>query len=234
MSNPVPHDAAQTIGTVLDYKTAERDAVHVALLPVVTREEALYPGCPIEVVGVDYEVGDDGDKRAFYRVRSAGYSGRDRAHGVVDAFLTAPASVGQVFYMMLKPGTVTSLRHAWVHPGVPEIAPKPPETEPQPPTLKDKAEAEAWLRDWCEMHSDVGFENLMAAVGHAYDIKELTDQTGGYTLDSDDVRVRIDGNYMHFNGTDAHGHIDPELWVQLEKLTGRRFKNPPEHFSCSC
>ena len=42
--------------------------------------------------------------------------------GVVDPFLREPVQPGQWFYLFLFPGTVTSLRHVWTHPGFPDEA----------------------------------------------------------------------------------------------------------------
>jgi hypothetical protein len=83
---------------------ATRDAIHVAVLPVVAAEAM-----------------DPGRKCGLYADGSAGkYPAR--VLGVVDPFLDAAVKPGETFYLFLIPGTVTSLRHAWTHPHVPAEA----------------------------------------------------------------------------------------------------------------
>lgn len=76
-----------------------RDAIHVAVAPVVAGED-LFPGDRVRVEN-------------------------DIAHkpvsplapiGIVDPFLNAKVKEGQRFWVCLLPGTITSLRHEWTHP----------------------------------------------------------------------------------------------------------------------
>ena len=80
----------------------ERDAVHIAVAPVIAGME-MYPG---EHIGFASE----GD--AFTVVTNA------RKHiGIVDPFLKEKCVYpGEEFYMFLYPNTITSLRHDWIHP----------------------------------------------------------------------------------------------------------------------
>ncbi len=82
---------------------ARRDAVHIAVAPVVAAHR-LRPG---DHVGF-FPHGEYGEKRLV------GY-GFPKI-GVVDPFLTSEVEEGQSFWMFLFPGTVTSLRHVWTHP----------------------------------------------------------------------------------------------------------------------
>jgi hypothetical protein len=83
---------------------ARRDAVHVAVAPVVAAQ-CLRPG---QHVGL----GQDG--------RAAEDAG---PIGVVDPFLRAPVEEGQRFWLFLYPNTVTILRHVWTHPAFTARAP---------------------------------------------------------------------------------------------------------------
>jgi hypothetical protein len=77
----------------------QRDAVHVAVAPVMAAEE-LYPGQHIGFVeGTNEQV-----------------RGVARLIGVVDPFLENNVLPGQRFWMFLYPNTITGLRHDWSHP----------------------------------------------------------------------------------------------------------------------
>ncbi len=86
------------LGRLADPK-ADRDAVHVAIIPVTCSHAKVHPGEPLKV--------------SFGAVDKAGDGEWD---GIVDPFLTAPVMPGERFYMVLKPGSITSLRHDWEHP----------------------------------------------------------------------------------------------------------------------
>jgi hypothetical protein len=76
---------------------ARRDAVHVAVAPVVAAAHLL-PGQHVGVLA-DGRAGAD-----------------EEPIGVVDPFLTEAVRPGQRFWLLLYPGTITSLRHVWTHP----------------------------------------------------------------------------------------------------------------------
>lgn len=90
------------VGKLL-YSKARRDAIHVAVLPVIAAH-TLRPG---EHVGISYEfdglhfVGDVDDKI-----------------GIVDPFLTDTVPTNGKFYLLLYPNTITSMRHHWEHPAL--------------------------------------------------------------------------------------------------------------------
>lgn len=84
---------------------AARDAAHVAICPMIAGED-LQPG---DHVGFGME-----------NRRDRVWKSRVNAVGVVDPFLTAPVPKGGGFWLLLYPGTVTSLRHAWTHPKFPK------------------------------------------------------------------------------------------------------------------
>lgn len=80
----------------------ERDAVHVAIAPV-TAGENLRQGQKVCLVGTD-------------RVMAA--ASPQEWDGIVDPFLTAPVAQGQRFWLWMRPGSITSLRHDWTHPAM--------------------------------------------------------------------------------------------------------------------
>lgn len=83
-------------------ETRSRDAVHVAIIPVVSDQE-LAPGQHIA-----FDKGID-------KVKSVPACD---GVGIVDPFLTGKVERGQRFYMCMYPGTTTSLRHVWTHPAI--------------------------------------------------------------------------------------------------------------------
>lgn len=85
----------------------ERDAIHVAVAPVVAKEK-LFAGQDIGFV--DDSFISAGAVKPFV--------------GIVDPFLKQPVFPGQEFWMFIYPNTITSLRHEWTHPLF-----KPAETE---------------------------------------------------------------------------------------------------------
>ena len=114
-----------TIGKMID-ANSKRDAIHVAIAPVMATER-LAPG---QHVGLVHGTTD--------RVKAAG------PHiGIVDPFLAGPVFALEWFYLFLYPNTVTSLRHEWTHPAFAEDK----QTAPPASRLVDaKKDAEAWLR----------------------------------------------------------------------------------------
>lgn len=82
---------------------AKRDAIHVAICPVVAGEN-LIPGEPIAL------------KKGT--TDTAVVNGLNSL-GIVDPFLPGNVKKGQRFWMFLNPKTITSLRHEWVHPSLP-------------------------------------------------------------------------------------------------------------------
>lgn len=84
-------------------ENVDKDAIHVAIAPMVLARAA-YPNARVGVVA------GLADPQAAHRI------------GIVDPFLTEGASAGDRVWVLLFPGTVTSLRHEWLHPA---FAPEP-------------------------------------------------------------------------------------------------------------
>lgn len=79
-------------------KQIERDAIHIAVVPLVAGEK-LNPG------------------ESFKNRNGAAMAIHCRYRdGVVDPFLQAPLEKGDRFWAFLNPGSITSLRHSWTHP----------------------------------------------------------------------------------------------------------------------
>lgn len=83
---------------VLPPEFAQRDAIHIAVAPVVS--DGTYP--PGKHVGFmpDGTVGADAEHKI----------------GIVDPFLNTDVEKGERFWLFLYPQTVTGMRHHWSHP----------------------------------------------------------------------------------------------------------------------
>ena len=119
MSEPIT-----TIGKLLT-GDEQRDAVHVAIAPVVAAAK-LRPG---EHVGLN----DSGE--ADWRAEQI---------GIVDPFLTADVQRGERCWLFLYPNTIKSLRHEWFHPAF----------VPAATTISD-ADHAAKSREWIKQHAAV-------------------------------------------------------------------------------
>lgn len=96
--------------------SARRDAIHVAVAPVVAGER-LCAGMHVLLDGHGVAFMDDsmGNGAELVGERT------DRTVGVVDPFLTESVKKGDRFYVFLYPNTVTGMRHHWMHPAFKEV-----------------------------------------------------------------------------------------------------------------
>lgn len=83
-------------------KEGIRDAIHVAAISVVAGG-TLKPGDKVVRSG------------NTYRKIKVG----EQPMGIVDPFLFTNISSGDIFWLFLRPGTITGLRHVWEHPDFP-------------------------------------------------------------------------------------------------------------------
>jgi hypothetical protein len=138
--------------------------------------------------------------------------------GIVDPFIDGPVEKGERFWLVVYPRQITSLRHVWEHPAFPASG------EANVPA-GDKAASEAWLRDFIKKSDCPGYDYVIAL---ACGDRIVFDDNYGPSVN--------DGEYLHFNGLDAHGVIPDEFWDHLEVVTGRKFgkHDRASYFSCSC
>lgn len=105
----------------------QRDAIHIAVAPVICGPCSLHPGQHVGVVNPNGDIGIS-----------------PNSIGVVDPFLKCSVDPGQKFWLFLYPQTVTNLRHEWTHPAF--SAP-----DPAAPEATRKAKSEAWLRQFADL-----------------------------------------------------------------------------------
>lgn len=191
----VSTDALETLGTIITDKE-KRDAIHLAVIPAKAGE-LLGRGNYINM--------KDG-------VAMKAHNGL----GIVDPFVADVIQPGEWFWMVLRPRTITSLRHVWSHPDLPDepIAGSAPSV--------NMTASEAWLRNFIEGADCPSYEVTIASA------------LGRYSDPDGDCSGYNDGESLHFSGWDAHGEIPPEFWVHLEIVTGQKVTSRPSYFSCSC
>lgn len=133
------NERTPNLAAILPNAWQPRDAVHIAVIPAEAGQD-LQPGSPVTIVG--------GVAMASHPLSAA---------GVVSPFLTFPVRKGECFWLMLPPGTITSLRHEWTSPAFPSGA-------ASNATFEEKAESEAWLADFIgESHYKREISNLLTA-----------------------------------------------------------------------
>lgn len=200
-------DALASLGTIIG-ENEKRDAIHIAVEPVVAHQRLL-PGDHIKII----------NGKAIRAMPETG------SMGIVDPFLPMSKIIepGERFWFLMYPRQVRSLRHVWSHPDFPdEVGVSPVVEKPE----KSKSESEKWLRAFCDTNDCPDYDRVMSAItGSPRDKSE----DGDYPYPPD----RIDEEYLHFNGRDASGDIPDEFWDHVEVVTGKTFPRA-KYFSCSC
>ena len=121
-----------------------RDAIHVAVVPCYS-DRVVFPSQGLFVVARQSENGLWFTRLAF----------REPATGIVDPFLDSAVQPGCSFWLCLYPGTVTSLRHRYSHPGVPEY--NVPKIKPEVEEEEDRDLSIAWMRLFVNEVVDNGY-----------------------------------------------------------------------------
>lgn len=186
------------IGTILKERM-ERDAIHIAIASVVANE-LLHPGEFINFIS-PYDIDN-------VKADSDGI-------GIVDPYLRTSVNKGDIFWMHLLPGTITSLKHQWSHPAFDAL------------TAKIKADHERKLAEKKKIFNDSfeWIENWASNVGITYDealsAAEEYLQHGNYWCEGD----RFDGE-----------HVPDEFWDHYEVVSESKIKSSKRgsFFSCSC
>lgn len=195
----VSTDALETLGTII--QGGGRDAIHLAVEPVIAGH-TLYPGAHVGISG------------------GKAYSNLDKAHpsfvekhlGIVDPFLKEPVRPGEMFWLVVYPRQITSLRHVWDHPDFPTE-----EGINIGERVADKllGGSEQWIRDFADK-LDMTYSALMKAAHNWH-------TSGTYEYDNSEV---YKDHYDKFQ----------EFWEHYEKVTGIHVDptDKQSFFTCSC
>lgn len=189
----VSTDALETLGTIID-ENQKRDAIHLAVLPVVAGAR-LKPGQSINTC----------DGRATAATIGDGL-------GIVDPFLSKPVMPGQFFWMVIKPRLITSLRHVWTHPTLPD-EPVAGTNSSTGPVISEKDIAFAEIQNIAEQVD--------------CDVYQLIEGAASY-LEY--------GDYLCEGGRWEGISLPDSFWPAYEKYTGTKVDEDKQYsfFSCSC
>ena len=187
-----------SVGTILT-KTMPRDAVHFAVVQV-TASRRLLPGAPVRIM-------DNGAMQATT------CSHTDRI-GIVDPFLKAAVLPGQSFWLFLNPGSITSLKHHWTHPDIPE-----PNSNRHPSGMTYQ-EAENHLRH-CAGEWDLEFTDLIEGASNP--------EEQGRSIDTRGITVQ--------GWDELSQEAREKFWSAMEVVFGREFESDHREstvFQCCC
>jgi hypothetical protein len=188
-------DALETLGSIID-NTAGRDAIHLAVEPIIAGQD-LNPGQDIGIRdGLAFKYMED-EKTPVKLV------------GIVDPFLKYTVRRGQMFWLIVYPRTISSLRHVWTH----------PDFEEHPYTIiesnqKSKEVSEKWVRKFLrDNDAPSSYQKMIDLI-----------KSGGVD----------DEEYFFVGDLDGHCAIPSEFWDHIEIITGKKMNIRPGYFSCSC
>lgn len=193
-------DALVTLGTTPIPADSGKDAIHLAVLPVVAARD-LMPGDRIGLV------------------RGKATTTTSKTTGIVDPFIRSYVKEGDLFWMILDPRTITSLRHVWEHPDFPEEEKKTVEE----PIIEEMDPVKKAAHDWIDNFAgDLGmsFDELMGAA----DLWVTTDNG------------KWGGEYTYDNSETYKDHWDKfgEFWEHYQTLTDKTPMSKDSFFTCSC
>jgi hypothetical protein len=192
----VATDALETLGMKIS-PNEKRDAIHLAVEPVYASRKL----SPNQDIGVEIRKG-----------KLFGVVGDDVALvGKVDPFLTEDVYPGEMFWLVVYPRQIKSLRHVWEHPAFPNSE----EIEAQEiiAVLSGNKESEEWI------------ESFASSVGLDYD--ELIEAARDY--------VRC-GDYLNKGDLLEGEYVPNEFWEHYTAVTGEDVHEDEKgsFFTCSC
>lgn len=206
MSETTFATALDSLGTILQSDPG-RDAIHLATYAVIAGER-LFPGQHVGII--------DGDQMQAF-------STAEKLIGIVDPFLAAGVHPGQMFWLVLYPRTITSLRHVWTHPDFDNATVVPLDA--------DKELSRQYLEDFAE--------RLFSYYGKKSDDPDAEEYAEGEGEYGSRLKVLIEGiEYGGAFGADIEYTDDvkpsDELYKHYERYTGKPAPERPQYFHCAC
>lgn len=171
-------------------KHVGRDAIHIAIAPIQAGED-LAPGQRIKVDQLKQAVpAEDWEFTA-----------------IVDPWLIDGPLLGQWFWALLNPNTITALRHYWTHPDFPDLR-----------NNEEKQDALAWM---IQFAADLETNSY----GRSLSVDELLSGADDWLANGEYTRWGYDTTY-----------ITDEFWVHYEIIRGIIVDpgNRQDFFECDC
>lgn len=199
--------------------TQQKDAVHIAIVPVMS-ELTLSPG---DHIGLVYP----GVTRLVGHVRNN--------IGIVDPFLKEDVLPGQRFWMFMYPGSISSLRHDWVHTAFDMAAePKKINTDYNDdgdsfdcsicgrPDLPEEESAQARAAKYGALYGDTEERResirsiVRLAVDNGISYVELMTAAANFVQYGDDYYLWDQGDRFRNIGW----YLDSDFWTHYDNITG--------------
>lgn len=186
----------------------QRDAIHIAIIPIMAGE-AMNPGTRVTLNKAGQAI-DAGDCNAGI--------------GVVSPFLLAPVQPGDVFWLLLNPGTIRTLRHEWSS----DVFPLEPVVAIEDGYMRvshREVEASAtWLRKFAEDNFNEGRETAEA---YYNDMVSSFERAGEEAV------------FLQVHGSSRSRELQEdfsELQRHLENVIGKRLPRNRDNtfFTCWC
>lgn len=210
-------DALETLGTIID-DTQKRDAIHLAVEPVVAKNY-LRPGEHVTADGIpSYPYSKD-------------------AVGIVDPFVIGRVgelgvnmiSPGERFWLVLYPRTIKSLRHVWEHPAFP-----PSELKNIPEVSEEEFEVEKskkWIQNYVEERQEYESKTGFWTTEGPFTYENLMRFADGWVANN---REYPDYFYVSDNLRDEG--LPKEFWFHYEIVTGKKVEENKKEsfFTCAC
>lgn len=171
----VSTDALETLGTIID-ENQKRDAIHLAVMPVLAGEDLL-PGEHISI----------SKGKAFREIEGQGI-------GIVDPFLTHRIELNQHFWCVIYPRKITSLRHVWSHPAFDEEVVALPQKKITYEDISKK-----WIEDYAASIG-LGYSTLMDGAKNYLDYDDYLSLGG--LLEGESVPAEFWTHYAVVTGKD--------------------------------
>jgi hypothetical protein len=171
MTEPNIGEKILSADVVSDGKMPERDAIHVAVIPLMAGESYMRSGENVRLSLESHKVAMNGDYGNHI--------------GVIDPFMEGSSlNEGDWFWCFLKPGTVTGMRHHWQHPSFEGFE-------------LPSNDHELWLRQFCDRWN-FEFQDLIeegTSSGYGYITARGRDLHGASDLGEDEGLF-----WMHLEG----------------------------------
>lgn len=194
-------DALTTLGTIITDKE-KRDAIHLFVIPMVATQ-TLKPGQDVGVVPGGAEDSDD-------------------PVGIVDPFLKMNVKKGQMFWLVIFPRKITSLRHVWSHPAFDDEIESPKFSDSEigaqnaekKPLTKIEG-SERWIQNF-SYRAGMNYDRMMSAADRWFDSEDYTN------MGENETYKDVWGEFHTF-------------WENYEIVRGVKVKDKyASFFSCSC